>query len=224
MRSDRSRRGLGFAVLALAAVALGGCTKIERAMATVKTLNFMHESPFFDPHEAPRPAPPLSVPVVSADGRWEPAVERTDAALRAWGDTLTNPLDMSEEVLLEGARSFQTYCAVCHGTTAVGDGPLVGLGKLPFANNLLLPATEARTDGYIYAVVRVGRGLMPSYRRIPPVERWAVVNYVRYLQQDGQPIRVDLHGTVQPGLDQFNTAGAAGAGAEGADANAAGQE
>jgi mono/diheme cytochrome c family protein len=125
---------------------------------------------------------------------------------------------------MKGARGYQTYCAVCHGTTAVGDGPLVGQGKLPFATNLLLPATEERTDGYLYAVVRVGRGLMPSYRRIPQAERWAVVNYVRYLQQDGQPIRVDLHGTVQPGWDQFNTVGPTGAGAEGADTNAAGQE
>ncbi len=224
MRSDGSRRSRGLAALALAVMALGGCTEIERAMASVKTLNFMHDSPFFDPHEAPRPAPPLSVPVASPAGHWEPPVERTDAALQAWGDTLTNPFDMSQDVLLAGAYTFQTYCAVCHGTTAVGDGPLVGLGKLPFATNLLLPVTEARTDGYIYALVRVGRGLMPSYQRIPPRDRWAVVNYVRYLQQDGQPIPVQLPGTVQPGLDQFNTAGAAGAGVDGGDTDTAGQE
>ena len=62
-----------------------------------------------------------------------------------------------------------------------------------------------RTDGYIYGIVRLGRGLMPSYRRIPPSDRWAVVNYVRYLQDGGDPIPVELPGGVQPSQDQFNT-------------------
>ena len=42
-----------------------------------------------------------------------------------------------------------------------------------------------RSDGYIYAIVKAGRGLMPSYRRIPPEDRWAVVHYVRQLQGQG---------------------------------------
>ena len=29
-----------------------------------------------------------------------------------------------------------------------------------------------------------GRGLMPSYKRIPAQERWYVVDYVRQLQRD----------------------------------------
>lgn len=205
MRADLRRGLLGTALIAT--IGLGGCTEVERAMASVKALNFMHEAPSLDPYEAPRDAPALSVPLESPAGTWEPAVERTEAALRAWGDTLTNPLGMEEEVLLTGARDFQTYCAVCHGASATGDGPLVGQGRLPFATNLLLPATEQRTDGYIYAVIRVGRGLMPSYQRIPSRERWAVVNYIRHLQRGGEPISVALPGLVQPGQESLNTAG-----------------
>lgn len=200
------RRGLLGAVLA-ATLGMGGCTEIERAMASVKTLNFMHESPFLDPYEAPRDAPALSVPLESPTGKWEPAVERTEAALQAWGDTLTNPLGMDDDVLTAGARGFQTYCAVCHGSGATGDGPLVGQGRLPFATNLVLPASQARTDGYIYAVIRVGRGLMPSYQRMTVDERWAVVNYIRYLQQGGEPVGVALPGLVQPGQESLNPAG-----------------
>lgn len=217
-------RGGLLCALVIGTVGLGGCTEIERAMSSVDILNFMHESPSLDPYEAPRNAPALSVPVESPAGKWEPPVEATEVALRAWGDTLTNPLAMDDQVLLAGARSFQTYCAVCHGTTGVGDGPMVGQGKLPFATNLLLPVTEQRTDGYLYALIRAGRGLMPSYQRITPRDRWAVVNYVRHLQQGGDPMRVDLPGTVQPGLDPFNTAGPAGAGAQGADTEGAGAE
>jgi hypothetical protein len=45
-----------------------------------------------------------------------------------------------------------------------------------------------RTDGYIFAVITVGRGLMPMYGdNIPAPDRWHIVNYVRSLQrQAGQ--------------------------------------
>ena len=205
MRSE-VRKAL-VAAVALATVGLGGCTEIENAMASVPILNFMRESPSFDPNEPPRPAPANAVPLESPGELWEPQVEPTEANLTAWGGSLTNPLPMSESVLERGARVYQTNCAVCHGVTGVGDGPVVGQGKLPFATNLLLPTTVNRTDGYLYAIVRLGRGLMPSYRRIPPQDRWAVVNYVRHLQQEGEPIRVELPGTVQPAGDQFNAAG-----------------
>ena len=38
------------------------------------------------------------------------------------------------------------------------------------------------TDGYIFGMLRNGRGLMASFNRIPERERWDVVNYVRGLQ------------------------------------------
>lgn len=205
MRADRR------AVMAAAAAAcllVGGCTEFENAMARVPILNFMHESPAFDPYEGPREAPANAVPVESPGETWEPAVENTEAALRAWGDTMANPLPMSDAVLRDGAVVFQTYCAVCHGPGGTGNGPIVGPGKLPFATDLTLQTTVDRTDGYIYGIIRLGRGLMPSYRRIPPSERWAAVNYVRHLQQTGEPIPVELPGGVQPGRQQVDAAAA----------------
>ena len=134
-------------------------------------LPHLRESPALDPYESPRVPPERSVPAASPGGRWEPPLENTDAALRAWGDTVTNPVPGTDAALAAGAEGFQTYCAVCHGVGGTGDGPLVGQGKLPFATNLMLQATLDRSDGYIYGIIRVGRGLMPSYRRIPPAER-----------------------------------------------------
>ena len=43
-------------------------------------------------------------------------------------------------------------------------------------------ATQARTDGYLWGMMRNGRGLMASFNRIPDAERWDVVNYIRGLQ------------------------------------------
>ena len=196
-------------LLVVSTLGVSGCTEIEDAMASVDILNFMRESPAFDPYEAPRMPPERSVPVEGPGERWEPPVENTDAAIRAWGDTMTNPVPVNDDVLTHGAELFQTYCAVCHGVGGEGDGPLVGTGKLPFATNLLLPTTVDRSDGYLYGITRLGRGLMPSYRRIPPSERWAVVHYLRHLQDGGAPIQVELPGGVQPGMDAFNTSASA---------------
>lgn len=175
----------GIVLTAILAVGLGGCTRVENMLSAIPALNFMRVSPALDPYEAPRPAPVGSVPYRSPGERWEPPVERTEAALRAWGDTLTNPLPTSDAVLARGQQVYDTFCSVCHGPAGHGDGPVVGPGLIPFAIDLTLPATAARSDGYLYAVTRIGRGLMPAYQRIQPSDRWAVVNYMRQLQQNG---------------------------------------
>ena len=51
--------------------------------------------------------------------------------------------------------------------------------------NLTNDVTKARTDGYIFGMIRNGRGLMPPYNRIEEMDRWDVVNYLRALQGVG---------------------------------------
>jgi mono/diheme cytochrome c family protein len=79
-----------------------------------------------------------------------------------------------------GRKYYQINCAVCHGAAGMGNGPAVRFG-VP-APNLLTPVTKGRTDGYIYGMIRNGRGLMPNYVRIEDDDRWDVVNYLRALQ------------------------------------------
>jgi mono/diheme cytochrome c family protein len=41
----------------------------------------------------------------------------------------------------------------------------------------------AWSDGYLYSIIRYGRGVMPRYAdRVRGQTRWEVVNYVRQLQ------------------------------------------
>jgi hypothetical protein len=59
----------------------------------------------------------------------------------------------------------------------------VGNGKFPFAPSLVAGSALTRTDGYLYAVIDVGRNFMPPYgERISHSDRWAVVLYMRKLQ------------------------------------------
>jgi mono/diheme cytochrome c family protein len=174
------------------------CTPIDNLLASVPIFRFMRTAPSFGPYEAPRPAPPGSVPFHSPAGEVLPPIGQpgrmvTEAELNAFAATLTNPLPMTEEVLAVGRTYYDRQCFVCHGPTGLGDGPILNTpgetGKFPFANNLTLPATTGRSDGYLYAVIRAGRGLMPAYGdRLTHLERWAIVNYVRQLQgQSAEP-------------------------------------
>lgn len=109
---------------------------------------------------------------------------------------LPNPTPVSDSSLANGRRHFQINCAVCHGPTGAGDGPVTKYG-LP-APSLLTDITKNRSDGYIYGIIRNGRGLMPTYNRIEDMDRWDVVNYLRGLQgRLGAPVSTEPAG--QPG-------------------------
>ncbi len=72
---------------------------------------------------------------------------------------------------------------MCHGELGDGNGAMRQLNPMyGFAPPINAAATQARTDGYIWGMMRNGRGLMASFNRIPERERWDVVNYIRGLQ------------------------------------------
>lgn len=51
------------------------------------------------------------------------------------------------------------------------------------AYNLSGPGVAGYSDGYIYGIIRVGRGLMPPWgHQVSHFDRWNIVNYVRVLQ------------------------------------------
>ncbi len=105
------------------------------------------------------------------------------APLPATVDSLAgipNPTPVSDSSLANGRKYYQINCAVCHGDAALGDGPATkfGMPGISIASDV----TKGRTDGYIFGMIRNGRGLMPPYNRIEDMDRWDVVNYLRALQ------------------------------------------
>ena len=124
--------------------------------------------------------PTSSVPV---NGSRVPGYAVSYQALPATVDSMSglqNPTPPSEASLLNGRKYFAINCAVCHGDRGAGDGPATKFGMPGI--NLLTPVTQNRTDGYIWGMIRNGRGLMPTYDRIEDLDRWDVVNYLRGLQ------------------------------------------
>ena len=120
---------------------------------------------------------------VSIYGSQAPAFAVSYMAMPATVDSmrgLVNPVAPDERSLGEGRKYYQINCAVCHGPAGNGDGPATkyGMPGIALTNDLV----KGYTDGYIWGMIRNGRGLMPPYNRIEEMNRWDVVNYVRGLQ------------------------------------------
>lgn len=187
-RHDRRPRALRWLVLPALLLSLGGCTDIDNALASVPIFAFLRESPAFDPYEAPRPAPEGAVPFAAPNGAPAlPPVEPNESSLQAFAEEIgSSPIAMTDSTIAAGQEVYNKLCLVCHGPLGTGQGPVVGPEKFPpVVSNLTLSTSVERSDGYLYAVIRAGRGLMPAYgAQTTHRERWLVVNYVRRLQQD----------------------------------------
>jgi mono/diheme cytochrome c family protein len=94
--------------------------------------------------------------------------------------SVANPVAVTEASLTAGRKHYQINCAVCHGDNADGMGSATRFG-FP-AISLQIETAKARTDGYVFGMIRNGRGLMPPYNRIEERDRWDLINYLRALQ------------------------------------------
>jgi len=105
------------------------------------------------------------------------------AAVRA-GEELRNPVERTRAALELGRKRFETFCIVCHGPEAEGNGKVVGKDLFPAPPSLHTDAARGFPDGRIFHVITKGQNKMPSYADVlDPQERWSVVHYVRVLQR-----------------------------------------
>ena len=88
---------------------------------------------------------------------------------------------ISRDLDAAGDTLYQNYCTVCHGAAGDAKGPVSGKIGAP---SLLTGRARGYTDGYLYSIIRYGRGVMPRYgdKVYLPSDRWAIVNHVRKLQ------------------------------------------
>lgn len=141
--------------------------------------------------------------VVAQDSLPNPALAHKDAA----GKFVTkNPLATDQKVMHlgrettvieRGQERFNIHCAICHGTSGQGgNSPTDGHGLVGRRWPVMVPTFHLQkeagkdnrvanlTDGELYDVIVNGKGTMPAYgARISPEDRWAIVHYIRALQQ-----------------------------------------
>lgn len=180
-------RSARLALALAAALAAGGCDwwyndvpSPDDLVKAVPWFDHMVESPAVHPYESaavPRQTPPGTVPVGQVEPDVGAAWSRGDFAA---AEVYVNPLRRGG-LLARGDTLYGWYCATCHGQRGAGDGPV---GPRLAAPSLLTERAGGYSDGYLYAMVRYGRGVMGRYgdKIWRAEDRWAVVNYVRALQ------------------------------------------
>lgn len=193
------RRLRSLLTLAGITLVLGGCSPMDDLLVAIFGRS-MRDQPSFDPYENPQLPPAGSVPFASgnfpagpdqvnlgqAEGVAQPEpftqgelVQQIPRVVN-----MVNPVPATPESLARGQEMYARTCVPCHGTGGLGDGPVTLAGMLPMS--LLTEQARGYTDGYLYGMIRVGRGLMPSYgHQITHFDRWHLVNYVRSLQGSG---------------------------------------
>ncbi len=125
-------------------------------------------------------------------------------------------VEVNAELLARGQRRFEIYCSVCHGYAGNGDGLVnaravalnaTGQATWTTAKSLhdpIVKDAEKNPLGRIFETISLGRNTMGPYKdQIPVADRWAIVAYVKSLQETGiKPLMVvDPAATDAPAVD-----------------------
>ena len=108
----------------------------------------------------------------------ENASYQQDPAWRAPAEAAEkpNPLAAKPQLAAGGRKLFTHNCAECHGHSGEG---------LKKAADLQLPVVQQQSDGVLFWKITNGnpdRG-MPSWSRLPELQRWQLVLYLRTLKK-----------------------------------------
>lgn len=106
------------------------------------------------------------------DSRWQVPV---DALAKP------NPLAQKPDATAGGKKLFQRNCVECHGPTGTGV-------EKKHAADLQLATVQQQSDGTLFWKITNGntdRG-MPSFSRLPELQRWQLVLYLRTLKPGGE--------------------------------------
>lgn len=189
-------------LLLVALLGVAACEPVGKVLTDFK------QQPKLDPWESPsdtiamRANPQGSVPIYGSDA---PGFAYGRAQMVATVDSMSripNPVAADERSLRNGGQQYQINCAVCHGPAGMGDGPVTKFGYPPMPIGAGSKAATV-SDGYIFGMIRNGRGLMPPYNRIEEQDRWDLINYLRAVQAGSAPTivvgRPGETGTLVPG-------------------------
>jgi mono/diheme cytochrome c family protein len=97
------------------------------------------------------------------------------------GRELQNPFQATPENLARGQQVYANYCAVCHGATGGGDGPVIP--KYPNPPAYSTEKSKSLADGAMFHIITLGRNNMPPHAaQVSSEDRWRVILYIRKLQ------------------------------------------
>ena len=118
--------------------------------------------------------------------------------LDQWVTEFPESIEVNEALLARGQQRFEIYCSVCHGYAGNGNGQvnqralaLAANGKAAWTAAKSLHEPDVKNPaqnplGRIYDTITNGRRNMGPYAaQIPVEDRWAIVAWVKALQETG---------------------------------------
>jgi hypothetical protein len=106
------------------------------------------------------------------------------------GDGMPFPVTM--KVLERGQERYNIYCTPCHSRVGNGMGMIVDRGYT-HATDYHTARLETAPLGHFFNVMTNGYGAMPDYAaQIAPVDRWAIVAYIKALQLSQKATQADV--------------------------------
>lgn len=175
-------------VLTAAAMLTLGCSRDawqrapgpDDAVALIPWFANMYTDIAIRPYKQPMMPPDGVVPVTGADPVIDPR-EMAPVNSDALGRRFPNPIPRTAASIERGRDRYNIYCALCHGDQGLADSELQTL--MPFILPVVSDRATAYSDGYLYAMIVAGRGLMRPYNdKVRGDDRWHIVNYLRVLQ------------------------------------------
>jgi mono/diheme cytochrome c family protein len=186
----------------LVLIGLSGCEKAEHNMYEQPKYRPFVESSLWSDGRSERSLEPgvvahsAGVLAASSSGR------RGDLAQADWaaGAAAHEPPPLTLDTLTRGRERYDVYCAPCHSVSGDGDGMVVRRG-FPAPASLSSAPLRAAPDAHLFDVITNGHGVMFGFAdRIAPIDRWAIVGYLRALQRSQHTVIGDVPADEQPAL------------------------
>ena len=93
------------------------------------------------------------------------------------------PPPVTAYLMRTGREKFGIFCSPCHGLAGDGDGMVVQRG-FPAPPSFQIDRLRGAPAQHFFDVITDGYGVMYSYAaRVSPHDRWAIVAYIRALQE-----------------------------------------
>jgi mono/diheme cytochrome c family protein len=104
----------------------------------------------------------------------------------------THPPAVDAALMQRGRERYEIFCTPCHGLAGRGDGIIVQRG-FPAPPSYHGSALRRATAQHIFDTITNGHGVMYSFAsRIEPRDRWAIVAYIRALQEAQNAVVAEL--------------------------------